>query len=152
MQDGVLCWKVIDFTEPLWPLGAQLAVWSLATSGDGKTGSAPWRKQCKTKCLWMEQLTSSIFHLQLHVEVISPSQLKLLENCKSNGKWKGHCALQGLNSRTQISADLYELKGKLHSVALIPLKRSFQEAFNFYLPLSHFLNQRCLNYPLWVCF
>lgn len=52
----------------------------------GKTGSAPWRKQCKTKWLWMEQLTGNIFHLWLHVEVISPNELKLLENCKSNGK------------------------------------------------------------------
>lgn len=66
--------------------GRLMTAGSSAARGDGKKSRAPWRQQCKTKWLWMEQFTGNIFHLQLHVEVISPNELKLLENCKSNGK------------------------------------------------------------------
>lgn len=103
-----------------------------------------WRREkkaarldvCKTKWLWMEQLTGNIFHLQLHVEVISPNELKLLENCKSNGKWKGHYALQGLNSWTWIPAVLPALKGKLQSFSgSNNLQKNFWDAYSFCLPL-----------------
>lgn len=82
-------WKVTDFfSEAAWPLGAERprALKPQCLRRRGKKSSAPWRQQCKTKWLWMEQLTGNIFHLQLHVEVISPNKLKLLENCRSNGK------------------------------------------------------------------
>lgn len=105
-------WRLCDRWEQnshqLWRLNAY-------GGGGGEKSSAPWRQQCKTKWLWMEQLTGSIFHLQLHVEVISPNELKLLENCNSNGNLKGHYALQGLNSWTWIPAALSALKGKLQS-------------------------------------